>query len=54
MRELKVSEITALETGAAIKSGKITAVSAAEQMLDAAEKGNEKIFDSDMIEIDVR
>ncbi len=43
MRELKVSEMTALETGAAIKSGKITAVSAAEQMLDAAEKGNEKI-----------
>lgn len=43
MRELKVSEMTALETGAAIKSGKITAVSAAEQVLDAAEKGNEKI-----------
>ncbi len=40
---MKISEMTALEIGAAIKEGKLTAVEAASQVLDAAEAGNEKV-----------
>ncbi|MCQ2465663.1 MAG: Asp-tRNA(Asn)/Glu-tRNA(Gln) amidotransferase subunit GatA [Oscillospiraceae bacterium] len=40
---MNISEMTALEIGAAIKEGKLTATEAAEQVLDAAEKGNDKV-----------